>query len=386
MKISGHQRALLDHTIQAILSAANLLMDQYPSQAMEKVMLFGKPDTLTLDAIPEILVNTRLGEFDERIPLITEENGISYSAAQLGYEIVMIADPTDRSKQLASYFDLMRKRDDNKKISEQLRDPEVLKEWVSIGSGPVEVTGATIAVSCVHNKQPLFAVILNYVTNVLYVACPTGVHSLDISTMSDEELSSLNSLTVSGNGTEITFPSVRKRQMRGDALFRFTTFTQKSGYPENLNDCMVFIREPLKHVVYDAPGGPTRVLYLSSVNVGEKATEVGFILANGEKITEWMHWLPFIRFSTNQDGGPALKLFEVSIERPWTKDGILMSTLPDYSIFQKQEDGGFQLDMQILSRHQNPSRYRSMLVVTPHDNERVANLMVQRGYREIVFP
>jgi hypothetical protein len=154
---------------------------------------------------------------------------------------------------------------------------------------------------------------------------------------------------------------------------------------ENLNDSMVFLRDPTKLVVYDAPGGPSRILYLSSLNATKTKADLGFILANGEKITEWIHWLPFIRFAENEDGGPALKLFEVSIERPWTKEGILMSTSPTYSIFVERGGKDFEIDLGRLSHYSNPSQYRGMLVATSHDNERVANLMLQHGYREIFF-
>ena len=62
---------------------------------------------------------------------------------------------------------------------------------------------------------------------------------------------------------------------------------------------------------YAKPGGPSRILYLS--NIQPKSHRLGFILANGEKISEWIHWLAFARFakSHKDESLPALTVFEV---------------------------------------------------------------------------
>lgn len=219
---------------------------------------------------------------------------------------------------------------------------------------------------------------INYVTQTLFVACPTGIYSLDIGLISESDFHTITSLYVSAYGKPVKFPSVTELGLRGEACLQFTTFTKKSGYLENLRDCMPFLQNPEEKLMYDAPGGPTRPFYLSSLN--NAAKQIGFILANGEKITEWIHWLSVARFSVNAHGSPALKIFEVSIDRPWTKESILMSTLPDYSVLQNhRESGTVILDLPRLARHKNPSQYRGMLVVTPYDNEPVVNLMLQSG-------
>jgi len=110
---------------------------------------------------------------------------------------------------------------------------------------------------------------------------------------------------------------------------------------------------------------------------------MGFILANGEKITEWLHWLPHIIFA-REGQEKMLRLFEISHERPLTKEGILMATSPSYSVFQ-QFDGITAVDVNFLKRIPNPSRYRSTLMVALRGNEWVNHLMEQLCYRELVF-
>jgi len=121
-------------------------------------------------------------------------------------------------------------------------------------------------------------------------------------------------------------------------------------------------------------------LYLSELQ--NKHGPVGFILSNGEKIGEWMHWLSFVKYAHNKNGGEALQVYEISLERPWTKNGMLMSTSPPYSIFCDGEDKQY-LDISRLRNFKHPSRFRSMIVVVPYNNERIIHVLEQHEYREI---
>lgn len=135
---------------------------------------------------------------------------------------------------------------------------------------------------------------------------------------------------------------------------------------------------------YGKPGGPSRALYLSSLQPSE--SPVGFILANGEKIGEWIHWLSFVQFSRSQsdDSQPALILYEIFQDRPWTKEGVLMSTPPNYSIF-REYNGKLFIDTSWLLRMPNPSQLRSTLIVASCDNRWAVRSSSQSGYRPIMF-
>jgi hypothetical protein len=145
--------------------------------------------------------------------------------------------------------------------------------------------------------------------------------------------------------------------------------------------------EMKENLHYDLPGGPSRVLYLSTLQPAE--CTIGFVLANGEKISEWIHWLPYIRFARKEfdQGEPALRLFEVYQDRPWTKGGVLMSTPPAYSVFKPvgQHDGRMVINAGQFSCFSNPSQIRSTLVVCPADNQWANRAVNQYGYRRIEF-
>ena len=137
------------------------------------------------------------------------------------------------------------------------------------------------------------------------------------------------------------------------------------------------------------PGGPLRVLYLTDVQPSEHP--VGFILANGEKITEWIHWLPFLRFGlcedTNSRGQQAAMLYEIYQKRPWVKDGVLMSTSPMYSIFceSNSDPNHMLINTKRLFEHKNPSLVRSTLLMTTPSNLWALTVAQQKIYREIIF-
>ena len=83
---------------------------------------------------------------------------------------------------------------------------------------------------------------------------------------------------------------------------------------------------------------------------------------------------------------PALRIFEIHLQRPWTRDGYLMSTSPAYSIFKEINPGKVIINMSRLKELDNPSKYRSTLLVAPTSNSWTLRIMQQYGYRPLVFP
>ena len=169
---------------------------------------------------------------------------------------------------------------------------------------------------------------------------------------------------------------------------RFVTFLGKDGYEDNLLGSK-FIQENFrKDLHYDLPGGPSRVLYLSELQPMDHP--IGFVLANGEKIGEWIHWFAFCRFAFSPDDlrKPALVLYEVSEDRPFTKEGILMSPSPPYSIFKVVDPVTRKvvLDVDRLEDFPKPSRYRGMLLMASSSNRTAIRNAIQHGHRAIDFP
>jgi hypothetical protein len=214
------------------------------------------------------------------------------------------------------------------------------------------------------------------------VSCAAGNR---IVPLPDERTEPIDLDYVRANGELVTFPGIDGDV---DNMRRFVTFlgdTGKVGYKENFADSgLMSETEAQTYLHYGVPGGPSRVLYLSSLEPKEKP--VGFILANGEKIGEWVHWLAFVRYSKSQtdESQPALRLYEVFQDRPWTKEGILMSTPPNYSVF-REYDGKLYIDTGWLLRMPNPSQLRSTLIVAPFDNRWAVRSGSQSGYRSIRF-
>lgn len=229
----------------------------------------------------------------------------------------------------------------------------------------------------------MFSVVLGYITGMLYVASDIGVFAYKLKEFSDPSNEQLTLTHIVHEGTVLSFPCARQLHYSPDDCKRFVTFLGKAGYLENFNDSEIFPREikSQKYLHHTKPPGPPRTLYLSELQ-GEQYGRVGFILANGEKIGEWMHWLAFVKYAKNKEGEQALRAFEISLERPWTKYGMLMSTSPAYSLF-CQNDGRAYLDISRLQHFERPSQFRCMMVVLRHDNECILHVLQQHQYREV---
>jgi hypothetical protein len=227
----------------------------------------------------------------------------------------------------------------------------------------------------VRKGKIVFSVIFNYLTSTVYVACAAGVYQLKVTGEAEVSLSDILK-----NGQAIRFPSATEVCKWPNDFRRFVTFLGKKGYKENLRDSKLFAIDADEFLHHREPGGPSRPFYLSELQTGHGA--IGFIMANGEKIGEWIHWLSFVKFARNQAGGPALRAFEIALERPWTREGILMSTSVPYSLFYAEGETKF-LDISRLRNYEHPSRFRTMLVVMPADNELMGHIMQQHCYREV---
>jgi len=379
--MKGIEKSHCEAVIKAILNASYALWKSPVEAALRPISKYGKCDTLGMDAMPEITIINTLREYDERSVIITEEMGIKETCCLANsddpnyFRTVFISDPTDRSSPIKKALEGV----ENKKltVAQAMSSPDFQKAWLKNFGGPLDISGGTSAITCVRRGIPIFSVIVNYITRKLFLACSAGCYSL---TLSDHQ-SAINLELILAKGKKIFFNNTGS----GDHMMKFVTFMGKSGYKENFIDSQFMTEEDMiKNLHYELPGGPSRALYLSDI----QTSPLGFILANGEKITEWIHWLPYLRFARkkNDQSEPALRLFEIYQDRPWTKEGILMSTPPAYSIFKPTSEGDkMVININRLNSFVNPSQVRSTLILTSADNDWATRVVNQYGYRQIEF-
>jgi hypothetical protein len=386
--MQGFQISYTNAAIGAVIAANRYLLQTPLGDVSQQVNTYGKKDTLDLDARTEISIREELERFDRRALLITEEKSsrvMPWSIASMnGFNppVIFVADPTDRSAPLKKFFSAMPEQ--SRPVASAVGTPEICQQWEKSFSSPAVVSGACSAVTCLMNGQPICTAIVNYITQDLFVACAAGIRLFKLEA---EMTESITLDRVLREGDKIEFPAIVDRNV--EQMRRFVTFLGKDGYKENfLQSKLMSEADMSKHLVYDLPGGPLRILYLSNLFANDQP--MGFVLANGEKIGEWIHWLTCVHFASLEydRSEPALKLFEIFQEKPGMKDGISMAPSPAYSPLSLMPGSSdeYLVDSVRLSCFENPSKVRATLMVAPRRNQEVRRLMEQHGYRRIRFP
>ncbi|BFT94499.1 MAG: hypothetical protein MNSN_08900 [Minisyncoccus archaeiphilus] len=374
--MQGVEESHLNAVISVVMKASFSLWESTIEEALRRLSKsYGKKDTLGMDAAPEITIKTGLGVYDKFSIVVTEEADYEFKdlTDHRLFRTVFICDPTDRSSKIKEM--LMSIPDKTKTVSEVIDDPEFQKKWEDMSEKPMRITGGSSAVTCVRRGVPIFSVIANYMTRQLFLACDAGCYCFSI----PREERKVDFEEIASTGNKIFFNG----RVPNNEVKKFTTYMGNVDYRNNFIDSgFMTEKDMVDNLVYDIPGGPSRVLYLSDL----QEFPMGFIMANGEKITEWIHWLPYVRFARRNcnQGDPALQLFEVYHDRPWTKDNILMSTPPAYSIFKSVGNGKeMVIDVGRFPSYGNPSKIRSTLIVCPVDNQWATRVVSQYKHRAI---
>ena len=372
------QKSILNHLIQALLKSRQSLAFTSIQEALQPAIAYGKKDTYILDALPEVTIRDHVSSLDPKIVLVTEETAPGrWPDKPL---CVIVADPTDRSAQFAEFIKRYPQKKGRNDLGDLFVDPNVVAAWEKDYGGPISITGAMTSVTCVwEDGSIIFSILLNYITGELVLVANNRVVVFDTR---DKE--NLDFETVMSQGRPVIFPR-RTIVSNSRGHLNFVTFLQKNQlYIDNL-ESIVLMENPKEHVYYDAPGGPSRPLYLSEFQPTEKP--VGFILANGEKLPEWIGWLAFVKAAHTQSHETSLRLFEISTNRALMRDNILMSTSPPYSAFHQAVGGGttYRIDTKKLSYFPRPSQFRETLVVVPEWNYPVVNTLIGHNYREIIL-
>lgn len=397
--MNGKTQNLCEQAIKIVYRAYNhFFCSRYGE--VQKYVVYGKGDTLCLDAISEIIYLKDFKEYDPYTIFITEEtdeetlNDLPDDSNPNHQPASIISDPIDRSKYLFAYaealFEMHKEKNQEKNLdllkcitmNDLFKLYGSIEKWNEMAGAPASITGATSAITLIEKGKVIFTIIANYITGDLFAATDAGIFKINLNNVKEEGEIILKNIFHKDNA--LVFPGIktRKKKISFEDFKRFTTFLGKTGYQENFNDSAIFLEnEDIKEYLHHkAPGGPARPLYLSDLQDPE--LPIGFIMYNGEKITEWIHALSFVKYAKNFDGSKALRIFEISIDRPWTKEGILMSTHPAYSIFSKRNGRPF-INMSMLNNFHSPSHYRSMLVIAPADNDWIFRKMTEHKYRDI---
>lgn len=381
----GIEKSYTDAEIRAIREAQRALLDTRVKDAIGKSHVLHKGDTLGLDQRPENAITSAIQKFDPYCIIITEERGavnpftIDGPTTVQGARTFFGSDPFDRSNQAQEF--LRKHGAPEEKVIDVIRREDSKKLWEAEFGGPVSITSFTSAISCIRRGLPISSVILNHLAEEMTLACAAGIYHVPL----PQDLSKDITLDfVQKEGQRLQFP-----QPAYDAGQKIVSFIGKPerGYPDNFADIRLVADTDLgKHLHYNLAGGPARVLYLS--NLQPETKPIGVVVANGEKIGEWIHWLAFTRFARREDdqSAPALRLFEASQNQSRMIDGYLMMPSRDYSIFVNRENQRqCFVSSEELERKANPSKYRATLVLIPANNKWALTQVEQFGYREIVF-
>lgn len=259
--------------------------------------------------------------------------------------------------------------------------------WEKQCGGNIEYSGPYGSITAIRHHNVLFNTMINYITGKIYIASERCIGSIDKS----EVFRSLGQREIKRSGDllksicPIVFGFETSSDVKGEYEKKFVTYCEGQKYKDNLIASGVISLQPdepcQKYLAYSIPGGPARILYL------KHPSDVGFIMANGEKITEWLGWLAYVKFSQS-----SLQAYELSFESCWTRDGVLMAPSAIYSILGDvvEESAGQayknpQVDLQKLKYLKNPSKYRSTIVICHRSNQRISLEMTLNHHPMLCF-
>lgn len=374
--MKGLERQYLRECIRALCEARSQFLNMSCKEAVAKG-LYGKQDTLSLDGFPEMIIGDVLAEFDPTTPLLTEEVGSNFKLRATEEEFICFSDPMDRSKVLAKFLEQYL----DQKIVEVFSSQEALRNWENQCGGDIDLSGPYGSITAVRHYNIIFNVMINYITGVLYVASDEGVGSLqsDKAFEGGDQKILKRSIDIINMLAPVKIDNILSgSNINAESI---VSYCQDNDYISNLLASKIFGNQSIEeiqqqHFIEDQPGGPARILYLKSPR------HAGFILANGEKIGEWLGWLAYVRHLW-----PKLRAFELSFDPSSTRNQILMAPGPAYSILGDhiEEDMGrtykvVRLNIAKLRYLNDPSRYRSTILVCPATNrDLILRIAIQRS-------
>jgi len=360
---------LLQYAVLTLKEIDKTIKETPLETLIEKPKSCKKEDALYLDVIPEnMLKRLLIKKYDNNVVLITEESGEFNFELINKAEIVIFADPTDRSKFLKEFIEQYIKKNKNfsKKTFYELINEEkedIKNQWEALVDEPAQTSGACCSFTVIKRCRILFNIILNYITGDIIIACEDAIAYKNVNEIKEDD----RSWTDFRTWTDIKF--LANKDSNENKFFVTYLGKQYRKFYEDAN-VIPSVYQPL----YSEPGGPMRILYLS--NLADK--KVDFILSNGEKIGEWLGWLAFCKYSKDLIAYsiyPDTKTF-------YARDDLLMTPSPPYSILEGENEN-FSLNLEKLKYISNPSRYREMIIVLHKNNDSAASFIEAQKSRPI---
>ena len=249
------QSVMLSRTVGAVIEAARIVWRLESHEAIQAAP--GKEDTLRLDAAAEDTLIDWLEAPDTAI--VTEERGLHPPGARLDeMEWVHVVDPLDNSRPALG---ILAAAPGNSAVGAVLASQKM-----------PELEAPAISVCSVREGILCHAVLLNLARPRLYVASAEGCFTIDI------------------RGAENGAPDLEESRVEipwPEAGRGVRTYTGgREIYLEHAAACGFAATESVE-------SGPHRVLYLT----GLSASPSSAVLANGEKLGEWISWLAFAKWS-----------------------------------------------------------------------------------------
>lgn len=377
------ERNYIELALKAVVAAFVMFCNTSLGELKSKSE-YGKGDTKGYDAIPEIHISDILKNFNSNLPLITEETAQTVQRHFESPEVVFIADPTDRSSFLGKFLGGFGREKKQLHFIEILKHEKLEERWereCHDNLGMASVSGSTSAVTGILRGRPFFSVVLNHITKEIFLVCEAGARCFQMPSEIIRGKTSISLNMVLKEGRNLSFTN---KETRLDEETKYSTFLGKSEYIDAFQTSDILSSEKASdqsNIIYREPGGPSRVLYLSSLC--EKP--VGFILANGEKIIEWIHWLPYLAIS--EKGYKPLRAFQIFPKDVHVKKGMYMAAAgPHYSIIKKEPGSeNFVINTEKLLGCPDPAKYREALLITYRGNRRMVQRMMEAKYRELFF-
>ncbi len=332
-RMGGIDVAYLGAAMAALGRARKALLQMSPEAAVRPAD--GKSDSLLFDSTCESAIVEELLAFDGQASVLSEERNhgnVDWARA----DTVFFIDPFDRSTPFVETLTGLPKA-------------PTLGDCITRRTFPMRGAEAPFgSVTCVRDGRVTFNAMIDYAGGELFVACEAMVRRGPIDLCPDPR-------ALAVDGQPIHFEGDRAGETCACYLGSADSPNRRC-YEESFED-LLGQTHPLPPESLQRPGGPARVLLLGDDPLLTVGAQPVFVLSNGEKITEWLGWLAYARFSGQ------LTAFELHARKFPFRDDVLLAPPPNYSVL-RVDDDRVTLDLRRLASFENPSIYRGGIAVT----------------------
>jgi transcriptional regulator with XRE-family HTH domain len=364
LMMPGIEIGYLNAALSALGAARTALLAQAPPTSL--LPGAGKDDAKFFDAVAEHAIAQMLLGFNNRCAIITEEAGLIGSPSHAS-NVSYLIDPFDRSRPFVTAIKKYATSDNglHRTLADVVEDPAFVMQSLEAPFG---------SITCVRDGELTFNAMLNYTSGTVYVACRDFIGYGNIAECPDAQ-------TLADRGVRIGFQPRSGQSyvcFTGDPLKDEESSLGNSEHSRKYQNVLKNLHLQGEHNIGPTnPGGPARVLYLSDFH---DDIQPSFILANGEKLFEFLGWMAFAVHSQQ------LAVFELYSDVFEGRNLILHAPPPNYSAFTVQP-GSFRLDIERILRLSPVGHYRGAVAIT-HARSTVARafMTAMKNGRELYHP